>query len=71
MFLVMIAEHCGPNEVESQCALLQQCQPLCEEPDRQVCPTLQCSGGCVCSSGYLRNTNDITSPCVQCLQILN
>lgn len=60
---------CGENEVYDSCA--NPCQPSCVEPNRQACPTLQCSGGCICKPGYIRNTNDITSPCIPCPQILN
>ncbi|CAF2537921.1 unnamed protein product [Rotaria sp. Silwood2] len=56
---------CSENEEYSNCT--NPCQLSCEEPNREPCETLRCSEGCVCSEDYFRATNDISSPCVQCI----
>lgn len=55
---------CDENEQYDACA--NPCQPSCQEPDRQPCPTSTCSKGCVCREGYLRASNNVNSACIKC-----
>ena len=45
---------CGPNEVESSCALLQKCQPSCDRPQGTTCVLMCSPNPCVCKDGYIR-----------------
>jgi hypothetical protein len=53
---------CEMNEVVSDCA--NPCQPSCIERNREPCSIFACSKGCVCKTGLIRLSNDLSSACV-------
>lgn len=54
-------ETCGENEEFASCA--SACHDSCAETPK-VC-TDNCYIGCVCKKGYVRQTKDIHSKCIQ------
>jgi hypothetical protein len=38
----------------------------CQQSNLKPCPPTLCVGTCVCQEGYLRATNDTSSPCITC-----
>ncbi|KFM77647.1 Zonadhesin, partial [Stegodyphus mimosarum] len=53
---------CGTNEEYNNCGTA--CPPTCSKPN-PVC-TKQCTRGCFCKKGYIRNDNGICIPKEQC-----
>ncbi len=64
MFLVLMAEGCASNEIKTNCAPPQSCQPSCDNPDGMVCPLMCDTHSCVCKEGFIRD-NDNNFQCVK------
>lgn len=43
---------CAKNETFTDCE--NPCQPTCDDPEREPCPTFTCTAGCHCKPGYIR-----------------
>jgi hypothetical protein len=75
IFLIVVARKkrqsiCGPNEIESSCALLQHCQPSCDNPQGTDCPMICSRNPCICQDGYIRLSRDNLT-CVETAQCTN